>query len=95
MLASYTMQSSILEDVFSSTKPIKRSIRGVKTMQKDMKRITITLPDQTANELEDWANQQGRPTANLAAYLVEQGMNQAREKEQYTPSESKKVTKAK
>ncbi len=41
-------------------------------MQKDMKRITITLPDQIASELEDWADQQGRPTANLAAYLVEQ-----------------------
>jgi len=68
---------------------------GVKAMQKDMKRITITLPDQTASELEDWANQQGRPTANLAAYLVEQGMNQAKEKEQYTPSRSQKVTKAK
>ena len=77
------------------TQQITRSIMGVKAMQKDMKRITITLPDQTASELEDWANQQGRPTANLAAYLVEQGMNQAKEKEQYTPSESKKAAKAK
>ena len=84
-----------MKDVFSSTQQITRSIKGVKAMQKDMKRITITLPDQTASELEDWANQQGRPTANLAAYLVEQGMNQAKEKEQYTPSESQKAVKAK
>lgn len=59
-----------------------------------MKRITITLPNQTAGELEDWANQQGRPTANLAAYLVELGLNQAKEKQQYIPDQTKKVSKA-
>lgn len=64
-------------------------------MQNEMKRITITLPDQTATELEDWADQQGRPTANLAAYLVELGINQAKEKAQYVPRPSKKGSEAK
>lgn len=64
-------------------------------MQNEMKRITITLPDQTASELEDWADQQGRPTANLAAYLVEIGLNQAKEKAQYIPTQPKKGSEAK
>ena len=55
---------------------------------KDMKRITVTLPDQVAEALEEWAAQQGRPTANLAAFLVEQGMQQAQEKGQYSPKNS-------
>lgn len=46
----------------------------------DMKRITVTLPDQIAEALEVWATQQGRPTANLASFLIEQGINQAQEK---------------
>lgn len=66
----------------------------VEAMHNDMKRITITLPDQTASELEDWATQQGRPTANLAAYLVELGLNQAKEKQQYVPAQVKKASKA-
>jgi metal-responsive CopG/Arc/MetJ family transcriptional regulator len=46
----------------------------------DMKRITVTLPDQIAEALENWATQQGRPTANLASFLIEQGITQAQEK---------------
>lgn len=35
------------------------------------KRTTIVLPDQVFDDLEKWADQEGRPTANLAAFLVE------------------------
>ena len=49
----------------------------------EMKRITITLPDQIAEALEEWASQQGRPTANLASFLIEQGIIQAQDKGLY------------
>jgi len=55
-----------------------------------MKRITITLPDAAAAELEDWANQQGRPVANLATFLVELGLRDAKEKGDYTPQKPTK-----
>ena len=35
------------------------------------KRTTITLPDSVFEDLEQWAETEGRPTANLAAFLVE------------------------
>ncbi len=54
-----------------------------------MKRITITLPDAAAAELEDWAVQQGRPVANLATFLVELGLREAKEKGDYTPTKKK------
>ena len=34
------------------------------------KRINVTLPDSVVDELEDWANAQGRSVANLAAFLL-------------------------
>jgi metal-responsive CopG/Arc/MetJ family transcriptional regulator len=49
----------------------------------EMKRITVTLPDQIAEALEEWASQQGRPTANLASFLIEQGIIQAQDKGLY------------
>ncbi|WP_082803638.1 ribbon-helix-helix domain-containing protein [Anabaena sp. 4-3] len=53
------------------------------------KRFTITVPDSVFDELEDWADQQGRPTANLASFLVETGVRQAKEKGEYTPKKKK------
>lgn len=38
------------------------------------KRTTIVLPDKVFQSLEDWADDEGRATANLAAYLVEQSV---------------------
>lgn len=35
------------------------------------KRTTITLPKEIFDSLEAWADEEGRPTANLAAFLVE------------------------
>jgi len=42
-----------------------------------MKRFTVTVPDSVYEDLERWANEQGRPTANLAALLIELGIRQA------------------
>lgn len=38
------------------------------------KRTTITLPSAIFEALEEWADGEGRPTANLAAYLIEQSV---------------------
>jgi metal-responsive CopG/Arc/MetJ family transcriptional regulator len=54
----------------------------------EMKRITVTLPDQIAEALEEWASQQGRPTANLASFLIEQGIIQAQDKGLYKATTS-------
>lgn len=44
------------------------------------KRTTITLPDEVFEKLEQWADRQGRPTANLAAFLVEVAVRDAENK---------------
>lgn len=44
------------------------------------KKVFVTLPDSVHEDLERWANLQGRPTANLAAFLIETGINQGKEK---------------
>jgi len=49
------------------------------------KRVFITIPDAVFEGLEDWADQQGRPTANLAAFLVETAVRQAKEKGEFKP----------
>lgn len=55
------------------------------------KRTTITLPDSVYVELEDWARQQGRPVANLASFLVELGIRQAKDKGEYSPTPKAEV----
>lgn len=44
------------------------------------KRVMVTLPDEVAKALEAWAERQGRPTANLAAYLLETSIREAQER---------------
>jgi hypothetical protein len=44
-----------------------------------MKRFMVTLPDSVFAELRDWAESEGRPTANLAAFLVEQAIRKHRQ----------------
>jgi hypothetical protein len=43
----------------------------------------LTLPDVVYDELEAWAEFQGRPTANLAAYLVESAIREAKERGEF------------
>ena len=40
------------------------------------KKFSVTLSDAIFKELEDMAYNQGRTTANLAAYLVESGLRE-------------------
>jgi CopG-like RHH_1 or ribbon-helix-helix domain, RHH_5 len=49
------------------------------------KRINVTLPDTLYDELERWAEAQGRPTANLAAFLIEIGLKEGKEKGEVPP----------
>ena len=53
--------------------------------QKVTKRFTVTLPDTIYEDLERWAELQGRPPANLAAFLIEIGINQGKERGDLPP----------
>ena len=44
------------------------------------KRVNLSLPEGIYADLEAWADSQGRPIANLAAYLVESGIREAKER---------------
>ncbi|MBD2261091.1 hypothetical protein H6G13_26335 [Pseudanabaena sp. FACHB-2040] len=56
------------------------------------KRINVTLPDAVAENLEKWADHEGRPTANLAAYLIEKAVESAIEQGKFpTPTPQNKT----
>ncbi len=42
--------------------------------RKKMARFTVVIPDEIAADLQSWADYEGRPRANLAAYLIELGV---------------------
>lgn len=42
------------------------------------KRVFLTLPDTLHEDLSNWAEAQGRPVANLAAFLVEIAVREAK-----------------
>jgi hypothetical protein len=52
------------------------------------RRIYVTLPDAAYADLEAWADEQGRPTANLAAFLIELGIRDAKQKGDFKTRES-------
>jgi hypothetical protein len=54
------------------------------------KRVLVTLPDVLAADLEKWAEYQGRPTANLAAFLIELGIRNAKEIGEFKTLDTKK-----
>ncbi len=54
------------------------------------KRVYLTLADKVYDALERWADDQGRPVANLAAYLVEKAIEQAEAEGKIPPSSFKK-----
>lgn len=41
------------------------------------KRIHVTLPDGVYSKLEQWAESEARPVANLAAYLLQRVIEEA------------------
>jgi hypothetical protein len=50
-----------------------------------MKRINITLPDSIHDLLVDWAESQGRPAANLAAFIIEKEISEAKDRGEIKP----------
>lgn len=52
------------------------------------KRVHITLPDSVYEALERWAADQGRPVANLTAYIVEKAVEEAQEEGKIPPQSS-------
>ena len=49
------------------------------------KRVNLTLPDVVYEDLERWAGLQGRPPANLGAFLVEAAIRKAKESGELPP----------
>ena len=59
-------------------------MKSVRIMSESVsKRIYVTLPDTVHEDLEGWASYQGRPTANLAAYLIELGIREAKQRDEF------------
>lgn len=55
------------------------------------KRLNISIPDAIYKDLEAWAESQGRTIANLAAFLVETEVRNAKKQGQIqTPNDSQK-----
>lgn len=62
-----------------------------KRYTKMTKRVYLTLADKVYDALERWAEDQGRPVANLGAYLVEKCVEEAEAEGKIPPSSQKKV----
>ena len=56
------------------------------------KRVHVTLPDKVFDALQRWADDQGRPVANLVAYLVEKSVEEA-DRQGKIPSDEKQQHK--
>ena len=54
------------------------------------KRVNLTLPDVVYEDLERWAGLQGRPPANLGAFLVEAAIRKAKELGELPPASTTK-----
>lgn len=59
------------------------------------KKVYVTLADTVQEDLEGWANYQGRPTANLAAYLIELGIREAKERGEFKTAQGSSTTESK
>jgi hypothetical protein len=70
-------------------------ISSSKTPTNVSKRVNLTLPDLVYEELEAWAEYQGRPVANLAAYLVESSIREAKDKGEFKTLKDKESQKGK
>jgi len=52
--------------------------------QATMAKFSINVPDTIGEDLQRWADEEGRPRANLAAFLVELAVRQ-KYPEKYSP----------
>ncbi len=49
------------------------------------KRVFMTVPDAVYEELEQWAESQGRSVSNLTAFLVESALKEAKQDGSFKP----------
>ncbi|BDA76546.1 hypothetical protein CAL7716_107120 (plasmid) [Calothrix sp. PCC 7716] len=59
----------------------------------NVKKFSITVPDSVFKDLEALAEHQGRPTANLASFLVELGIHIYKERREFPKQEPEKEHK--
>jgi hypothetical protein len=50
------------------------------------KKIFASVPDTIADELQDWADQQGRSLSSLISYMLENSLRTAKDKGDYQPN---------
>jgi hypothetical protein len=56
----------------------------IEAPQATMAKFSINVPDKIGEDLQRWADEEGRPRANLAAFLVELAVRQ-KYPEKYSP----------
>lgn len=49
------------------------------------KKVFASVPDSVANDLEIWANQQGRSLSNLISFLLENALRDAKANGEFQP----------
>ena len=58
--------------------------------KKVTKNVKLTIPDSFYLDLKDWAEQEGRTISNLASFVCETAIRQAKADGTYTPSAKRK-----
>lgn len=58
-------------------------------INRDVKKVQVTLPDSIAEDLQRWAEQDSRPLANLCAFLLENRVREAKANGELKDSEKK------
>jgi hypothetical protein len=61
--------------------------------QADMSKLSVNIPEEVATDLQQWADEEGRPRANLAAFLLELAVRQ-KYPEKYPPERLARSTSA-
>lgn len=69
------------------------NMRNGVLLMKNVKKFSITVPDSVFQDLEVLAEHQGRPTANLASFLVELGLHIYKERGEFPKVEIGKEQK--
>jgi len=72
---------------------MEAKIQMTQASQANMAKFSVNVPDQIGEDLQRWADQEGRPRANLAAFLVELAVRQ-KYPEKYPPEKLVKTTDA-
>ena len=70
---------------------MEAKIQVTQASQANMAKFSVNVPDQIGEDLQRWADQEGRPRANLAAFLVELAVRQ-KYPEKYPPEKLVKTT---